>query len=72
MVTVFVLSFDDYNRIALNGVFSDVEKAKNHAEALIGGQRLNWANPHTDGTVWADGAGGTFVIRATQFDPEKS
>lgn len=69
---VFVLSFDDYNRVTLNGVFSDVEKAKNYAEALIGGHRLNWANPHTDGTVWADGAGGTFVIKPTEFDPVKN
>lgn len=69
---VYVLSFDDYNTITLNGVFSDVEKAKSYAESLIGGQRLNWANPHTDGTVWADGAGGTFIVRATEFDPKKN
>lgn len=68
---VFVLSFDDYNTITLNGVFSDVEKAKNYAESLIGGQRLNWSNPNSVGNVWADGAGGTFIIRATEFDPEK-
>lgn len=67
---VFVLTFDDYNTITTNGVFSTAEKAKSYAEALIGGQSLNWSNPNTVGNVWADGVGGTFVVKATEFDPE--
>lgn len=70
---LFVLTYVNFDDSSIKGIFSDVEKAKsfakNYVKTTFGNDNLNWSNPNTVGSIWADTRGGTLFINPAELDP---